>query len=89
MSESLTLALPPALADRVRAAAAESGESVETVVGRALEAWLEDNAEDARALQQLERRWAAVQAGEATVSHDAVARWLDTWGEAGFKPWRS
>jgi hypothetical protein len=37
---------------------------------------------------ELDRRWAAIEAGEATVSNDAVVRWLRTWGSSAFKSWR-
>lgn len=83
----LKIDLPAPLADRLKAAAAETGESVEALVGRAVEAWLGDDAEDAAALAELERRWAAVEAGGA-VSNEAVVRWLDTWGTPAFRPWR-
>jgi len=39
------------------------------------------------AIAELDRRWAAVEAGEGTVAHDEVVRWLKTWGTPGFKPW--
>jgi predicted transcriptional regulator len=39
-------------------------------------------------LAELERRWAAIEAGEATVPHDEVVRWLETWGTPAFRPWR-
>jgi predicted transcriptional regulator len=39
-------------------------------------------------IAELERRWAAVEAGEATVPHDEVVRWLETRGTPAFKPWR-
>lgn len=39
-------------------------------------------------LAELERRWAAIEAGEATVPHDRVVRWLETWGTPAFRPWR-
>jgi predicted transcriptional regulator len=31
-------------------------------------------------LDDLDRQWAAIKAGEPTVAHDDVVRWLDTWG---------
>jgi predicted transcriptional regulator len=37
---------------------------------------------------ELERRWAAIEAGEATVPHEEVVRWLETWGTPTFTPWR-
>jgi predicted transcriptional regulator len=39
-------------------------------------------------LAELERRWAAIEVGEATVPHDRVVRWLETWGTPAFRPWR-
>jgi hypothetical protein len=36
---------------------------------------------------ELDRRWAAIEAGEPTVSNDAVVRWLRTWGSPRFKSW--
>jgi predicted transcriptional regulator len=36
---------------------------------------------------ELDREWAAIKAGEHTVSHEEVARWLQTWGTPAFKPW--
>jgi predicted transcriptional regulator len=38
-------------------------------------------------LAELDRRWAAVEAGEATVPHEKVVRWLETWGTPAFTPW--
>jgi predicted transcriptional regulator len=38
-------------------------------------------------LAELERRWAAIEAGEATVPHDEVVQWLETWGTPAFRPW--
>jgi predicted transcriptional regulator len=40
-------------------------------------------------IAELDRRWAAIEAGEATVPHDAVARWLETWGTPSFRPWKN
>jgi hypothetical protein len=36
---------------------------------------------------ELDRRWATIETGEATVSNDAVVRWLRTWGSPEFKSW--
>jgi predicted transcriptional regulator len=36
----------------------------------------------------LDRQWAAIKAGESTVPHDDVVRWLDTWGTPGFRSWK-
>jgi predicted transcriptional regulator len=36
---------------------------------------------------ELDRQWAAIKAGEPTVPHEDVVRWLDTWGTPGFRRW--
>jgi predicted transcriptional regulator len=36
---------------------------------------------------ELDQRWVAVEAREATVPHDEVVRWLETWGTPAFTPW--
>jgi predicted transcriptional regulator len=37
---------------------------------------------------ELDRQWAVIKAGEPTVPHEDVARWLQTWGTPAFKPWQ-
>lgn len=44
-------------------------------------------ATDLDEIAELDRRWAAIEAGEGTVPHDEVVRWLETWGAPAFKPW--
>ena len=39
-------------------------------------------------IAELDWRWSAIEAGEPTVPHEQVARWLETWGTPAFKPWR-
>jgi hypothetical protein len=39
-------------------------------------------------INDLDRQWAAIKAGEPTVAHDDVVRWLDIWGTASFRPWQ-
>jgi hypothetical protein len=43
---------------------------------------------DADQIAELDRRWMSVQAGESTVQHKNVVRWLNTWGTPAYKPWR-
>jgi predicted transcriptional regulator len=38
-------------------------------------------------IAELDRRWAAIEAGEPTVPQEEVERWLRTWGTPEFKPW--
>ena len=41
----------------------------------------------AEELAELDRRWAKIKAGEPTVPHEKVARWLETWGDPDPRPW--
>jgi hypothetical protein len=36
---------------------------------------------------ELDRRWAAIEAGEPTISNDVIVQWLRTWGSSAFEPW--
>jgi predicted transcriptional regulator len=38
-------------------------------------------------LAELDRQWAAIKAGEPTIPHEDVVRWLDTWGTSAYRPW--
>ena len=38
-------------------------------------------------LAELDRRWAAIEAGEPTIPNDQVVGWLETWGTPAFRPW--
>jgi hypothetical protein len=38
-------------------------------------------------VDELDRRWAAIEAGEPTLPNDTVVRWLPTWGSPAFKSW--
>ena len=40
---------------------------------------------DADQIAELDRRWKAIQDGAPTARHDAVVRWLDTWGSSADK----
>jgi predicted transcriptional regulator len=39
-------------------------------------------------MNELDRQWEAIKAGEPTVAHDDVVHWLDSWGTSGFRPWK-
>jgi predicted transcriptional regulator len=43
---------------------------------------------DSEEIAELDRRWAKVEAGGTTVSHDEVVRWLDTWDTPAYRPWQ-
>ncbi len=77
-----------ATADTLRARAAERGISVAQLLAEIARESASVTA-DVEDLAELDRRWARVEAGEATVPHDDVVRWLDTWGTSAFKPLRN
>ncbi len=77
-----TIEVDEATAARLKSLAAERGVSVSQVVAE-----LVPLAIDNKTIAELDRRWAAVEGGQATVSHEDVARWLETWGKPHFKPW--
>jgi predicted transcriptional regulator len=70
-----------ALEDR----AAETGLSVSDLLAAMVEPARASPAD----IAELDRQWAAIKAGEPTVPHDEVVRWLDTWGTPAFTPWHS
>lgn len=40
-------------------------------------------------IAELDRQWAEIESGVvSTVPHEQVARWLETWGTAAFRPWQ-
>jgi predicted transcriptional regulator len=95
-----TIEVDAATADLLEARAAERGVTVAELVAdlAAFDAQVwPDDLEAMRAagevpwskeaFAELDRRWAAVQAGEPTVPHEEVVRWLETWGTPAFRPW--
>jgi predicted transcriptional regulator len=82
-----TIEIDSATADALEARAAARGVSVGEVVAELVA--FDDGAvaPGADEIAELDRRWAAIQAGEPTVPHEQVARWLETWGTPAFKRW--
>lgn len=81
-----TIEVDQATADALRARAAERGVTVaQFLADIAVESGTV--VVDSDEIAELDRRWAAIEAGEATVPHDEVVRWLETWGTPAFRPW--
>jgi hypothetical protein len=78
--ETRTIEIDAATADALEARAAARGVSVREVVAELVA--FDDGAvaPNADEIVELDRRWAAIQAGAPTVPHEQVARWLETWG---------
>jgi hypothetical protein len=66
--------------------AAEVGMSIAAVVSE-LELLDEPPHVSVEELAELDRFWTNVRAGEATVPHREVAKWLESWSDSDGKPW--
>lgn len=67
--------------------AAEAGVSISELLARLVEG--EPRSLPADQAAELDRRWGAIEAGERTIPHEDVVRWLGTWGTPDFRPWRA
>jgi len=82
-----TIEVDAATADELEARAQQRGMSVGELIAE-LVTFVDSQARpDDDQVAELDRRWAAIQAGQTTVPHTDVAQWLETWGTATFKPW--
>ena len=88
MAKTQTIEVDGATAATLETRAAECGISVGELVADM--AVLQDVAIDlpTEDIAELDRRWMKIEAGERTVPHADVVRWLRTWGTPDFKPWR-
>jgi predicted transcriptional regulator len=71
-----------ATASALKTRAAERGVSVSQLVAELVPLAIDDEA-----IAELDRRWAALEAGRAAVPNADVERWLRTWGTPEFRPW--
>lgn len=84
-----TIEVDAATAAALETRAAETGVSVAEFLADLIARHREPVHSSSAELAELDRQWAAIKAGEPTVPHERVVRWLDTWGTAGFRPWPS
>jgi predicted transcriptional regulator len=75
-----------ATAQALERRAAEMGTSVAALVSE-LVLLDQPTAVSPADLAEIDRRWAKIKAGEATIPHEKVANWLETWGEPNSEPW--
>lgn len=85
MTAMRAIEVDEATAAALEQSAAEQGVSVAQLLAE-LAAALSSPDDD---IAELERRWAAVEAGEPTIPQSDVAAWLDTWGTSSYRPWRA
>ena len=86
-TKTRTIELDEATADALESSAAERGVSVSELVAGMTALQSSAVVLSSDELDELDRQWAAIKAGEPTIPHEEVARWLDTWGTPAFKPW--
>ena len=82
-----TIEVDEATAATLRTRAAEQGLSVAELVAEMTALQSAPVILPAEEIAALDRQWAAIKAGEATVPHADVVRWLQSWGTPAFKPW--
>jgi predicted transcriptional regulator len=87
MAHRRTIEVDGATAAALEQRAAETGLSVSDLLADLLKRHCEPAEASDSDMAALDRQWAAIKAGEPTVPHDQVVRWLDTWGTPAFKPW--
>ncbi len=68
--------------------AAEVGLSVPELLAQMVAAEGAPSALSNAELSALDRQWATIKAGQPTVPHDDVVRWLDIWETPRFKVWK-
>jgi len=67
--------------------AAERGLSVPDLIAEMIALATPQEALSSDDVAELDRRWAAIEAGALTTPHDSVVRWLGTWRSPAFKSW--
>lgn len=82
MARTRTIELDTEIADALEERANARGVPISEVVSQLVA--LDPTTDD---IAKLDAQWAAIEAGEPTIPHDEVARWLKTWGTPAFKPW--
>ena len=88
-SAKRTIEIDEATATTLERRAAERGLSVPALIAEMTALEDEISVLPPEEIAELDRRWALVEAGEATVPHDEVVRWLRNWGTPSFKSWNN
>jgi predicted transcriptional regulator len=86
-NKTLTIEVDEATAETLKTRAAERGVSVPELIAELVTLDSGPIAVESEEIAELDRRWAAIEAGQPTVAHDQVVRWLRTWGTPGFRRW--
>ena len=87
MSTNVKIEVDERTADVLDARAAELGVTVSELIAELATLDSEPIVVDSEEIAELDRRWKKIEAGQATVPHERVVRWLRTWGTPRFRPW--
>ena len=82
-----TIEVDDVTAAALESRAAESGLSVSELLAEMVARQRASAEAGSAEMAELDRQWAAIKAGEPTVPHGDVVRWLDTWGTSRFERW--
>jgi predicted transcriptional regulator len=88
MSTNVKIEIDEQTADVLHARAAELGVTVSELVAELATLDSEPMAVDSDEIAELDRRWKKIEAGQPTVPHERVVRWLRTWGTPPFRRWQ-
>lgn len=88
MSANVKIEIDERTADVLHARAAELGVTVSQLIAELAALDGEPVTAEAADIAELDRRWKKIEAGQPTVPHDRVVRWLRTWGTPRFRPWQ-
>jgi predicted transcriptional regulator len=87
MAKMDTIEVDEVAAAQLRSRAAERGVSVSELLTELLSLDAIPDTVGTEDIADLDRRWAAINAGGATVPNEDVIRWLRTWGTPAFRRW--
>jgi len=87
MSTNVKIEVDERTADVLQARAAELGVTVSELVAELATLDSEPIVVESDEIAELDRRWKKIEAGQSTVPHERVVRWLRTWGTPRFRPW--
>jgi hypothetical protein len=76
-------------ADMLEARAAERGLSVSDLIAEMTAIHGSAAIPPRDEIAELDRQWEVIKSGEATVPHEKVVRWLQTWGTPSHRPWNN
>ena len=87
MSSNVKIEIDERTADVLQARAAELGVTVSELVAELATLDGDPIVVDSDEIAELDRRWTKIEAGQSTVSHERVVRWLRAWGAPRFRRW--